>query len=54
MLLWIVQPEGTVAEDCFELQANGVSLSKLEFLNLDFKLTDEEIAVFDGDVRINS
>ena len=53
VLLWIVQPEDSDAEDGFELQANGVSLSKLEYLNLDFKLIDQDILVFDAKFDIN-
>ena len=53
MLLWILQPEDSDAVDGFELQANGESLSKLEYLNLDFKLIDQDILVFDAKVDIN-
>ena len=47
-LLWIVQPEDSHGEDCFELLVNGVSLASLDYLNLDFKLVDEEIPIFNG------
>ena len=53
MLLWIVQPEDADQDDCFELQANGTPLSKLEFLNIDFQLIDSEVEVFDGRITIN-
>ena len=53
-LFWIVQPDHSEAEDGFELHANGRSVSKLEFLNLDFKMVDEEMAIFNGQVRINN
>ena len=49
----MIQSEDTEKEDFFELQVNSVSLSKLEFLNLDFKLIDEEVAIFDGHVSVN-
>ena len=35
------------------MQANGEDLSKLEYLNLDFKLVDGEVPIFDGLVNIN-
>ena len=54
MLLWIVQSEDADQEDHFELQANGTSLSKLEYLNLDFQLVDTEVPVFNGEIEINN
>ena len=48
-----MQPDDDETEDCFELQANGVHLSKLEYLSLDFKLIEQDILVFDGHVNIN-
>ena len=53
LLQWIVQPDDEDTEGCFEIQANGVSLSKLDYLNLDFKLEDEDVPIFDGIVVIN-
>ena len=53
MIAWILQPDDTDKEDCFELQVNGVPLAKLDFLDLNFKLVDEEVPIFNGDVLIN-
>ena len=53
MIRWIIQPDDADAEDCFELQANGVPLVKLDYLNLDFKLVEKDVSVFDGEVEIN-
>ena len=53
VLKWIIQPGDADAEDCFELQANDILLSKLEYLAIDFKLKDKEIVTFDGIVWIN-
>ena len=35
------------------MQANGEALSKLEYLNIDFKLVDGEVSIFDAHVMIN-
>ena len=54
MLLWVIQPEDSDAEDHFELLADGESLSKLNYLGLDFKLIDAYVPVFDGYLGINN
>ena len=35
------------------MQANGSKLATLEYLDLDFKLVDEDVAVFDGKIELN-
>ena len=53
VLLWIVQPEDSDKEDCFDLQADGTPLSELDYLDLDFKLTDEDVTLFQGTLVVN-
>ena len=43
MLLWNKQPEEADADETFELQANGVDLTKLDYLSPDFKLIEDKI-----------
>ena len=48
VLTWVISEDDADNEDSFVLEANGELLSKLDYLDPNFKFVDREVVLFNG------